>query len=254
MIAARRSLGILIVALAAMAAAACSPPRALEAMRVLADLDAGPGPSSLKQATPTPRRVAVAYRVAGRAHLGDLYRSGDETLAALVLVPGAAEAGKDDARLVAFATTLARARFAVLVPDIASLRALHVRAADARDIADAVAHLSSLGDAAPDGRVGVVAISYAVGPAVIAALEADIRDKLRFVVGIGGYYDIEAVVTFFTTGSYRERPGAPWRYRAPNAYGKWVFVAGNAERVRDPRDRTTLQAMARRKLNDLEAD
>src|SRR3970282_281862 len=49
----------------------------------------------------------------------------------------AAPAAKDDPRLVAFATTLARARFLVLVPDVAGLRQLRVRAADAREIADA---------------------------------------------------------------------------------------------------------------------
>ncbi len=255
MIAARRRLGILVVALAAVVVpAACSPPRALEAMRVLADLDAGDGPSGLKEATPAPSRAAVAYSVDGRARVGDIYRPGEAARAALVLVPGAAEAGKDDARLVAFATTLARARFVVLVPDIASLRALHVRAADAREVADAILHLAGRGDGAAGRRLGVVAISYAVGPAVIAALEADVRDRLHFVVGVGGYYDIEAVVTFFTTGYFRPRPGAPWRHVEPNAYGKWVFVLSNLERVRDASDRAALEAMARRKLDDLAAD
>ncbi len=156
--------------------------------------------------------------------------------------------------LVAFANTLARARFTVLVPDIANLRALQVRASDARGIADAVAYLASLDGVAAHGRLGIAAISYAVGPALIAALEPDVSERVRFVVAIGGYHDIEAVVTFFTTGYYRERPGAPWRYREPNAYGKWVFVASNAGRVRDAADRATLDAIARRKLKDLDAD
>lgn len=247
-------LGAVAVAALAAALAACSPHRAIEAARVLADIQAGEGPSSLKAATPPPERAPVVYRVAGRAHGGDLYQAGNGARAAIVLVPGVAEAGKDDRRLVAFANTLARARFAVLVPDIGGLRALRVRASDSRDIADAVAYLASLDGAAPHGRVGIAAISYAVGPAILAALEPDVRDRVRFVVGIGGYHDIAAVVTFFTTGRYRERPGRPWRYREPNVYGKWVFVLSNVERVRDPGDRTALDAMARRRLRDLGAD
>ncbi len=253
MIVGRRGFGIPLVAALALALAACSPLRALEAARVLADIAAGEGPSSLKSATPPPRRVAVSYRVAGRAHGGDFYHPGDRARAAMVLVPGVAEAGKDDRRLVAFATTLARARFAVLVPDIPSLRALQVRASDSREIADAVAYLASSGGFAPGGPLGIAAISYAVGPAVLAALEPDVRERVGFVLGIGGYHDIEAVVRFFTTGYYRERPGAPWHHREPNAYGKWVFVMSNLKRVRDGGDRAVLDRMARRKLADPDA-
>ena len=187
MIPRRRGFGIPLVAALALALAACSPSRAIEAARVLADIAAGEGPSGLKSATPPPRRVAVSYRVAGRAHGGDFYHPGDGARAAMVLVPGVAEAGKNDRRLVAFATTLARARFAVLVPDIPSLRALEVRASDAREIADAVAYLASSGGFAPGGPLGITAISYAVGPAVLAALEPDVRERVGFVVGIGGY-------------------------------------------------------------------
>jgi pimeloyl-ACP methyl ester carboxylesterase len=89
---------------------------------------------------------------------------------------------------------------------------------------------------------------------VLAALDPAVRDRVRFVVAIGGYYDIEAVLTFFTTGSYRDRPDGPWRYRTPNAYGKWVFVHSNADRLRDPMDRAALDELARRKLDDLGAD
>ena len=76
---------------------------------------------------------------------------------------------------------------------------------------------------------------------------------MGFALVIGGYYDVEAVLTFFTTGYFREGPGEPWRYRAPNAYGKWVFVRANAPRLADPADRAALAAIARRKLDDLDA-
>ena len=219
---------------------------------MLGDIAAGADASWLKAATPAPRRAAVTYQSDGRARAADLYHPGGGALAGIVLVPGAARAGKDDPRLVAFATTLARARFAVLVPDVESLRALKPRASDARQIADAAAHLASRNELPPGRPVGIAAISYAVGPAVIAALEADTR--IGFVVGIGGYHDIAAVVTFFTTGYYRQGPHRPWRRREPNAYGKWVFVLSNVDRVEDARDATTLEAMARRKLADLDAD
>ncbi len=243
-----------LAAAALLTLAACSPSRVIESYRVLGDIAAGPGPSGLKERTPAPVRQAVHYQLDGRAYTADLYRPGEPAEAALVLVPGAAERGKDDPRLVAFATTLARARFAVLVPDIESLRRLTVGPEDVTGIADAVRHLAGrLGDPA-EPSVGLVAISYAAGPAILAALEENTRDKVSFILAIGGYYDIEAVVTFFTTGKFRDNPRAPWRHKTPNAYGKWVFVRANAPRIEDVRDRVLLSAMAERKLRDLGAE
>jgi pimeloyl-ACP methyl ester carboxylesterase len=251
---ARRGLGAgLLVLFALSALSACSPGRTIESWRVLEDIAAGAGPSTLKEVTPAPTRQAIAYRVQDRPYAGDLYRPGEAAKAALVLVPGAARAGRDDPRLVAFATTLARARFTVLVPDIENLRALYVGPEDVRSIADALRHLAARGDVPDPGSVGLVAISYAAGPAILAALEPDLRDRVRFVLSVGGYYDIEAMVTFFTTGRFRETPEQPWRFMTPNAYGKWIFLRANARRLEDARDRWLLAAMARRKLDDLEA-
>ena len=240
--------------LIALAAGACSPQRTLEAWALLDDLAAVEGPSRLKRSTPEPLRQAIVYQVDGRSYRGDLYRPAEGPAAPLVLVPGAAPEGKDDPRLVATAKSLARVRFLVLVPDIESLRRLHVSASDAGEIAAAVRHLAARTGSASNATVGIVAISYAAGPAMIAARSPPSGDLVRFVVTIGGYYDLEAVIVFFTTGRYRESPNEPWRYRRPNAYGKWVFLRSNAARLEEPRDRVLLDAMAMRKLRDLNAD
>jgi len=211
--------------------------RNLEAALLISDLAAGAGDSPFKRLTPVPSRQAVAFG----PHRGDLYLPGDGDTGAIVLVPGAARAGKDDPRLVAFATSLARARFAVLVPDIASLRALEVSAADADVIVDGVRWLAQ---GHGGGAIGIAAISYATGPAVLAALA---EPRVDLVVAVGGYHDLARVVGFFTTGYI---DGVR---RQPNAYGKWVFVASNAGRLYDSADRELLRLIALRKLADLEA-
>jgi pimeloyl-ACP methyl ester carboxylesterase len=230
----------------------CSPGRLMEAARVLADIDAGPLSSALKEQTPAPTRRPVFFEIDGRPREADLYRPGDEPVAGMVLVPGVTPAGRDDARLVAFAETLARARFEVLVPDLPRLRDLTVSAADARVIADACVYL----DQKDGGRrpVGLTAISFAVGPAVAALFEPDMADRVDFVIAIGGYHDIEALITFVTTGGFRHGPDDPWQFRAPNTYGKWVFLRSNANRLDDPLDRTLLRRMAARKLEHPESN
>jgi len=247
-----RVAGVALLALAALSA--CSPPRALEAARVLADIAAGSGPSTLKARTPEPERSSIPGPEAD-APLGDLYWPGEDAAALLVLVPGAVEEGKDDPRLVAFATTFARARFAVLVPELPNLRTQRLGPEDARPIGAAIRYLGGcVAPAAQAGAVGVAAISYAAGPALLAALTPANRDLVGFFTAIGGYYDVEAVLTFFTTGYFREGPEAPWRYREPNAYGKWVFVRANAARLAGPADQAALAEVAARKLEDLDAD
>jgi len=234
-----------LLVLALVGQSACVPTRGLEAWRLLDDLGAAPATDATGSA-----RTTVSYEVAGHSYGGNLYRPTAGAKAALVLVPGAAPEGKDDPRLVATARALARARFAVLVPDLANLRALTVEAADSGRIADAARYLLRTAPADAGRPLGLVAISYAAGPAVLAALEPDLRDRVAVVVTVGGYYDIAAVVTFFTTAFYRRGPATPWQRGNPNVYGKWVFVRANAKRLDDPRDRVLLDALATRKLDD----
>ena len=219
-----------------------------EAVWVLQDIAAGDGPSRFKQQVPAPRRTAIRYQFDGRHYLGDLYEPAATPLAGIVLVPGVAQAGKDDYRLVAFATTLARARFRVLVPDLPGIRALKVQAQDVVGVADAFAFLVAGDEWPASRRAGIGAFSYAAGPAVLAAMEQRIRDRVDFVLAVGGYYDLEQVLTFLTTGYFREQ-GA-WRRLQPVDYGKWLFVLSNLQRVQDPADRQALADIARRRLAD----
>ena len=166
----RAALAAGVFVLLALGLAACSPPRALEAARVLADIAAGSGPSALK-AKHARTGAQRDCRCRGEPLLGDLYWPGEAAAAVLVLVPGAVEQGKDDPRLVAFANTFARARFAVLVPEIPNLRSQRLSPEDAQPIGAAIRYLGAcIAPAERAGSVGVAAISYAAGPALLAAL------------------------------------------------------------------------------------
>ena len=249
---------VFLLLLLALALSACSPGRALEAKRLLEDVAAGDGPSTLKAETPAPTRITIRFGSGGRQHDGDLYRPADGALAALVLVPGVTPDGKDDRRLVALARSLARVRFAVLVPEIPNLRALQVRPGDMRPIADALEAITGTGRLAPESETyraaGVVAISYAVGPALLAALDPAAQNRLGFLLLVGGYRDMTALVTFFTTGFYRAAPGEAWIVGRPAPYAKWAFAKANAGLLTEERDRVLLTAMAERKRADPEAD
>ena len=229
--------------------AGCVSPRGQEARDLLADIAAGDGPSRLKETIPEPSRVTIRYRGAAGPAIADLYRSSQQPRGAVVVVPGLTPDGKDDARLVAFAKSLARAQFLVLVPDIANTRSLKVSAADSAFIGDAIEELAQRAAGGGGRSLGLVAISYAVGPALLAASQTPAGRHVRFIVAIGGYYDIEAAIGFVTTGYYRA-PDGSWQHAAPNEWGKWIFVRSNADRVADPADRDRLRRIAERRLAD----
>ncbi len=239
-----------MAAVLAAALAACPALDLMEAARVLDDIEAIDASSALKSGTPAPRRTLLSYEVEGRPGAGYLFTPGEPVGAPLVLVPGLSPAGIDDPRLQALALTLARARFLVLVPDVSGGRTLQIGSADARAIGDAAIHLGRLAEPIGFPGVGLAAISYAVGPAMLAALLPDVAPRMRFIVGIGGYYDSVAMIRFMVTGAYREGDGGPWRHREPLPYSRWVFLLSNADRVENPADRARLRAMANRRLAD----
>ncbi len=198
-----------------------------------------------------PERTGIEYRAGGRQRRADLYTvSAQPAGAGIVLVPGIAAAGKNDRRLVALARTLARARFTVLVPDIPSFRAYRLRAGDVDEIASAVEHLANSPSVA--GKpVGIFAVSYAVAPSVLACLQPSIREQVDFLVGIGGYYDLRSTITFFTTGYFQEPSSGTWQWMAPHPYGRWLFMASNAEFLDAAGDRRMVRDLAWSMLDSL---
>lgn len=266
----RRTIALAIALLFTLAG--CAPARHYEAALVLHDFTVGVADSRLKRTTAEPIRQAITYTVAGRTHHADLYlptalegcaapppaQPGFLNLpprcprAALVAVPGAVPLGKDDPRLVAFATTLARAGFAVLAPELSGFRELRIRPADAREIADAFAWLSHRPELAPDGRAGMFAFSYSVGPAVLAALQDDIRERVRFLIGLGGYYDLPRTKLFFTTGWF-EHDGQR-RHIIPDDTGRMVLVYSSLDYLANGKDREVFDRMLALRMRDPDAD
>lgn len=210
-----------------------------EAGRLLADIEAGPGPSELKQATPAPRLRHVT--VGGRA--ADLWVPGEAPLARLVLLPGLSEQGRRDVRLVPLAQSLARARFLVLVPELPAAVRLTADASDAQVVADAVAALPE-----GPGPAGLAAISYAAGPAFLAASLPATGSRLAFVATLGAYQDTEAVVTWLAAGAFRPPGETAWRQGQPARGAIWAFLAANADSLADAGDRALIGEIARRAL------
>jgi dienelactone hydrolase len=82
---------------------------------------------------------------------------------------------------------------------------------------------------APDGRVGMVGISFAGGLSLVAAGRPSIRDKVAYVVSFGGHGDLERVLKYLATGEAVQAPGVSTI--PPHDYGVAVILYAAADRV-----------------------
>jgi pimeloyl-ACP methyl ester carboxylesterase len=137
----------------------------------------------------------------------------------LVLIPGVTPDGKDDARARAAARLLARLGYDVTLPTIPGLTTGRLRPGD---VAPVVATLLPLERAAV-----VVAVSVGSGPALVAAADPRVRDRVALIVALGGYASAPELIRFYLTGDFRFGHEAGHRRHDPELVR--AFVAANAD-------------------------
>jgi pimeloyl-ACP methyl ester carboxylesterase len=193
----------------------------------------------------TPRPMFRSLRFGDQEELqADLHVPADSVRAGMVLVPGLAVAGRKDPRLVSLARTLARVGFLVLIPDVPGFRYYRMGGEDVTVLVSALQALMALPEMQPQRPAGIGAISFAAGPALIAALDATVAERVDFVVAVGGYHDLRRLIAYYTTGAHRGDGDMP----TPYDKGKWIFALGVSEKLPDPSDRRAIQSVARRAL------
>lgn len=245
----------LLAAVAVLAAAASYwVPRYFEAAWFLEDIAAGDKPSMWKTLHPAPTASGARWSIEGRAGEGDLYTPAEAIKGRMVFVPGLIADARRDPRVIAFAESLARAGFLTLVPQTTAFDALKANPGDIQAVGDAATWLADTDfPNAPKTKIGISALSYMAGPALIAASRAPLNEKVAFVFFIGGYYSMSDVIGFVTTRKHRLTDGEAWREEAPTDYALWAFLAANAQGLEGP-DRARLAAIAEAKLQDPAAD
>jgi pimeloyl-ACP methyl ester carboxylesterase len=155
----------------------------------------------------------------------DLYgRPGANRGAPLVLVHGFSPDGKDDRRVREAATLLSRTGFDVAVPTIPGLTRGRL---GPEDVEPVVATLVARAE-----PTVVVAVSVGAGPALLAAADPRVRDRVRVVLSLGGYASATEVVRFWLTGTYGYE-GVSGRVDHDPALVR-MFVRANGDRLDAP--------------------
>src|SRR5262249_46888629 len=81
-------------------------------------------------------------------------------------------------------------------------------------------------------NVGVLGISYALGPVFAAAA----KTKIDFIVGIGGFYTLEPALRFTITGRRNEQQAR----RKSQSWGRLVLISNLVDRISPSTDKELL--------------
>jgi dienelactone hydrolase len=176
-----------------------------------------------------------------------LYRPTTRPRRLVLLASGLHPAGIDEPRLVELARQLAASGLAVVTPDIPELSRYEITPAITDEIEAAALWAFQLSESeratAGDGRIGLMGISFSGGLSVVAAGRPSLRDRVAYVLSLGGHDDLPRVLRYLCTGR-EPRPGqlGPGRntvshdaaatfVRRPHDYGVAVILLAVADRV-----------------------
>jgi dienelactone hydrolase len=180
--------------------------------------------ASLETSTFTERALVIPWR--GGQLRARLYRPVGASDRAMLLVPGVHASGVDEPRLVQFAKDLASVRHTVLTAELADLTQYRITPRTTDMIEDAAWWLSGQHDLAPDGRIGMMGISFAGGLSIIAASRSPLRDRVAFVMSFGGHGDLPRTLRYLCTGIQPDGSTFP-----PHDYGVVVILLSVADQV-----------------------
>ncbi len=160
------------------------------------------------------------------------YRPDDGFDRTVLLVPGIHAMGIDEPRLTALAKDVAGSGVGVMTMALPDLMRYEITPRSTDVIEDAVAALSRRRELAPDGRIGMIGISFAGGMSIVAAGRPSIRDRAAFVLSFGGHGDLPRVIRYLCTGEAPHVEGI--EIHPPHDYGVAVILYGMTPRVVPP--------------------
>ncbi len=163
-----------------------------------------------------------------------LYRPATTIRRTVLLIPGIHSMGIEEPRLTALANDLAATGIQVMAMALPDLQRYRITPHATDVIEDAVQWMTRQPDLAPDGRIGIVGVSFAGGLSISAAGRPSIRDKVAFIVSFGGHGDLRRVLRYIATGEAPRLPGIT--LHPPHDYAASVVLYGLADHGIVPED------------------
>jgi hypothetical protein len=244
----RKLLRVVIVMLAVLALVAIVALPYVDALAFIARAAAMSGPAgTLADVRARPFVADPVMQIPTRHGPVDarIYRpASGQSRRAVTLVPGVHMDGIAEVRLAGMAEDLAASGFTVLTVSTPDLQRFQVTPRSTDIIEDAAKWLAEGRSIppSPDGKIGMLGISFSGGLSIVAAGRPELRDKVSFVMSFGGHGDLPRVMRYLCSGNAPAMPplGEATRdvagaehvsIRPPHDYGLAVTLIGLAARL-----------------------
>jgi dienelactone hydrolase len=147
----------------------------------------------------------------------------------VVVFPGVHGGGRDEPRLALLCGRLAATGLTVVCAPLPELRQFVITPRSTDAIEDVTRWTTENRLLAPNGRVGMAAVSFAGGLALVAAGRPSLDGRLDVVLSVGGYGDLGRVLRFLCTGVLPDGT-----HLTPHEYSLAVIALGAVERLAPP--------------------
>jgi len=161
----------------------------------------------------------------------------------LVVLHGVHYLGMDEPRMIAFASALSSCGLRVLTPELPGIKDYHIDAASIRTIGESAQWMAKQTGA----PVGVLALSFSGGLALVAAADPAFQPSFKFVFAIGSQDSLPRVARYFQTGE-DARPDGSIEKLPAHEYGPLVLEYEYVEDYVPAADVPALRAVLRAHL------
>ncbi len=152
---------------------------------------------------------------------GTLFEAEGSSGVGWVVLHGMTRLGRGHPELIRFSRSLSAVGAHVLIPEIREWTELEFAPEQAQAIVRAAVDWFGRRPEIEAGGVMLVGFSFGAPQAILAASDAEWSQRIRGVVGWGGYADIERAFRFSFTGEH-DWEGISYRQR-PDPYARWVI-------------------------------
>lgn len=160
---------------------------------------------------------------------GRLYLPAGRVTRTVVLTPGVHAEGIDEPRLTKFARDIAAGGFAVVTAELPDLLRYEITTRLPDQIEDVADWAAGQRDLAPDGRIGIVGISFSGGLSLVAAGRESLAGRVAFTLSFGGHADLARTMRYLCTGVQPDGTVRP-----PHDYGVVILLLNFAPFIVPP--------------------
>lgn len=164
----------------------------------------------------------------------------------IIFVPLAKE-GKKDYLVVNFLRGLARLGYVIMAPHWVNRQMGIMKITDSNDLCKSIEWFSKF-NKVDKNNIGVMAVSYGVGPSIISLVKEKMKNKIKYLVIISGYYDLLAVAKNIITKkfNYKNLHGEI----IPDPYARYALFYNAASWTKNKFDQSFFKNLAKKIYNN----